>query len=135
MVRWRVEVEEAARVLCPLRGKRFQYVQAHHLYQPQHFYVRDFEFGWEGWSPQFQKAMQASLDWTRWPADELEPPWPQPEEDLNSSRWDESENWWNGNRSFPSTCRSKIDNSDSRHAESTLNRAPLRLCHLPFSAA
>ena len=60
--RWRVEAEEAAKVLCPLHGRRFQTVVRHHLYQALHFYVADFDHGWPGWSIQYQKAMRASLD-------------------------------------------------------------------------
>jgi hypothetical protein len=59
--RWRVEADEAAKVLCPLHGRRFQTVVRHHLYQALHFYVADFDHGWPGWSIQYQKAMTRKL--------------------------------------------------------------------------
>src|SRR5712691_4244337 len=74
--RWRAEAEEAAKVLCPVHGQRFHSVQRYHLYQALHFYVTDFEHGWQDWSPQYQRAMRASLDPTRWPAEEIMLPWP-----------------------------------------------------------
>ena len=80
--RWRVEAEEAAKVLCPLHGRRFQTVVRHHLYQALHFYVADFDHGWPGWSIQYQKAMRASLDPRRSPAEEVKVPWPQEIQEL-----------------------------------------------------
>ena len=41
--RWRAEAEEAARVLCPLHGRRFQTVVTRFLYRALHYYVADFE--------------------------------------------------------------------------------------------
>lgn len=67
--RWRAEAEEAAKVLCLVHGQRFHSVQRYRLYQALHFYVTDFEHGWPHWSPQYQKAMKASLDPRRWPAE------------------------------------------------------------------
>jgi len=80
--RWRAEAEEAAKVLCPLHRQRFQYVQRYHLYQALPFYVTDFENGWPGRSRQYQKAMKASLDPSRWPADEVKIPWRQEPQEL-----------------------------------------------------
>jgi hypothetical protein len=60
--RWRAEAEEAARVLCPLHGRRFQTVVKRHLYWALRCYVADFERGWPHRSAQYQKAMRVSLD-------------------------------------------------------------------------
>jgi len=60
--RWRAEAEEAARVLCPLHGQRFQKVVTRHLYQALRCYVADFNRGWPHRSTQYQKAMRVSLD-------------------------------------------------------------------------
>ena len=55
---WRAEAEEAAKVLCPLHGRRFQTVVTRHLYYAQRFYEADFEHGWPHRSAQYQKAMR-----------------------------------------------------------------------------
>ena len=60
--RWRAEAEEAARVLCPLHGRRFQTVVTRFLYRARRFSVVDFEKGWPHRSAQYQKAMRVSLD-------------------------------------------------------------------------
>jgi len=80
--RWRAEAQEAAKVLCLVHGQRFHSVQRYRLYQALHFYVTDFEHGWPHWSPQYQKAMKASLDPGRWPAEEVRVPWPQEIQEL-----------------------------------------------------
>ena len=60
--RWRAEAEEAARVLCPLHGRRFQTAVKRHLYWALRCYVADLERGWPHRSAQYQKAMRVSLD-------------------------------------------------------------------------
>jgi hypothetical protein len=80
--KWRAEAEEAAKVLCPLHGKRFQAVVTRRFYQAQRFYVADFERGWPYRSAQYQKAMRVSLDPALWPAEEVRLPWPQETREL-----------------------------------------------------
>ena len=80
--KWKAEADEAAKVLCALHGRRFQTVVTRHLYYAQRFYVADFEHGWPHQSAQYQKAMGASLDPTRWPAEEVQLPWPQETQEL-----------------------------------------------------
>ena len=41
--RWQVEAEAAAKVLCPLHGRRFQTVVTRFLYRALHYYVADFD--------------------------------------------------------------------------------------------
>jgi hypothetical protein len=60
--KWRAEAEEAARVLCPLHGRRFQTVVKRHLYWALRCYVADFKRGWPHRSAQYQKVMRVSLD-------------------------------------------------------------------------
>ena len=43
---------------------------------------RRIERGWPHRSAQYRKAMRASLDPTRWPAEEVKLPWPQKTEEL-----------------------------------------------------
>jgi hypothetical protein len=81
-LKWRAEAEEAAKVLCPLHGKRFQAVVTRHGYQAERFYVADFEHGWPYRSAQYQKAMRVSFNPAIWPAKELQLPWPQETQEL-----------------------------------------------------
>ena len=74
---WGAEAAEAATVLCPLHGRRFQMVVTRSLFRPTHFYVADFERGWPHRSAQYQKAMRASLNPALWPAEEVELPCPE----------------------------------------------------------
>jgi hypothetical protein len=60
--RWQADAEEAAKVLCPLHGRRFQTVVTRFLYRARRFSVVDFEKGWPHRSAQYQKAMRASLN-------------------------------------------------------------------------
>jgi len=60
--RGQADAEEAAKVLGPLRGRRFQTVVTRFLYRARRFSVGDFEKGWPHRSAQYQKAMRASLD-------------------------------------------------------------------------
>ena len=80
--KWRAEAEEAAGVICPLHGRRFNRVVTRHLYYAQRFYVADFEHGWPYRSAQYQKAMRVSLDAARWPAEEVMLPYPQETQEL-----------------------------------------------------
>ena len=80
--RWRAEAEEAASVLCPLHGGRFKTVVTRFLYRALHFYVAEFKQGWPHRSAQYQKVMRVSLDSARWPAQEVELPWPQEAQEL-----------------------------------------------------
>jgi hypothetical protein len=54
------ESGHAERVLCPLHGRRYQFVVRRHLYRAARFYRLDFERGWPNRSPQYQKAMRAN---------------------------------------------------------------------------
>ena len=60
--RGQADAEEAAKVLGPLRGRRFQTVVTRFLYRGRRFPVVDFEKGWPHRSAQYQKAMRASLN-------------------------------------------------------------------------
>jgi hypothetical protein len=60
--RGQADAEEAAKVLCPLHGQRFQTVVRRSLYRARRFSVVDFEKGWPHRSAQYQKAMRASLN-------------------------------------------------------------------------
>jgi hypothetical protein len=75
--RWQAEVDLAEKVLCPLHGKRFQFVARHCFWQNPESYNRTFERGWPHSSPQYQKAMRASLDPDLWPAKWIELTWPE----------------------------------------------------------
>ena len=79
---WGAEVEEAAKVLCPLHGLRFETVVRRSIYQAQRFYLEKFEYGWQQRSAQYQKAMRVSLDLALWPAKEVPLPWPQEPQEL-----------------------------------------------------
>jgi hypothetical protein len=80
--KWKAEAAEAATVLCPLHGRRFQMVVTRFLYRATRFYVADFKYGWPNRSAQYQKAMRASLNPELWPAEEVPLPWPQETQEL-----------------------------------------------------
>ena len=80
--RWKAEVDLAVQVLCPLHGKRFQFVARRKIWQHPEGYYRDFERGWPHSSPQYQKAMRASLNPAQWPAKWIELPWPEKPREL-----------------------------------------------------
>jgi hypothetical protein len=80
--RWQAEAEAAAKVLCPLHGRRFQTIVTRFLYRALHYYVADFEQGWPHRSAQYQKAMRVSLDPALWPAQEVQLPFPQETQEL-----------------------------------------------------
>jgi hypothetical protein len=54
--RWQAEAETAAKVLCPLHGRRFQTIVTRFLYRALHYYVADFEQGWPDRSAQYWLA-------------------------------------------------------------------------------
>jgi len=60
--RGQADAEEAAKVPCPLHGRRFQTVVTRFLYRARRFSVADFEKGWPHRSAQYQKAMRAGLN-------------------------------------------------------------------------
>jgi len=105
--RWRAEAEEAAGVLCPLHGRRFQTVVTRFLYRALHFYVADFERGWPQRSAQYQKAMRASFDPALWPAQEVELPWPEETQELILRDDQAAGRLWRGSKS--TAAKSKDD--------------------------
>jgi hypothetical protein len=69
-----VEAEIASAVLCPLHGQRFdRFAPIHHVYIPRWARERNPNFEWtseEGLfsgSPQYVKALCASLPFDQWP--------------------------------------------------------------------